>query len=356
MKQISNKLISVIISLALIVAVIGAVPVNGADSVIIEKNISAMYDIKDYGPEFVYDYIVPESTEDEIVAVLENIKQISDEVTANTDDEYEIICALDNYVSNLIAYDHDAAHNDVSFDTICLKNVLERNRTTCAGYSNLFAALAQAQGLYCVNIRGSAPDSQIGITIDNLADENTPINHEWNAVWYEAESRWIYVDCTWNSLNSYENGEFSMRNAVTTYLDPDIELLSLAHKADSVVYRDFFSAAGAYFENEMTAAVPPNVTTTVTGAAITTTSVSQTTSVQTQTTNSSQGSAADSTLAAKSNKNTSSASSEGVKNLPAIIFFVTGCLVLVGGVVYAFKSPRDAGKNDKNDDDGSSEG
>lgn len=319
--------------------------------VVLEQNISAMTDIKDYGPDFVYDYICPDGTEDETVAVLDNIKSISDQVTLGIDDDYEKMRALDSYVSNLVAYDHDAAHNDVSFDTICLKNVLDRNRTTCAGFSNLYAALAQAQGLYCVNIRGSAPDAELGITRANLGDESTPINHEWTAVWYEAQQRWVHVDCTWNSLSTYENGEFSMKKAVTAYFDKPIEELSVNHKADSVVYRDFFGVNTEYFSGKVDFAQKPEVTPNFTTTTATSAETSAVTTVsQTKAQNSENKETIARTTTTDSDVSSENEQSDRDDSYMLIIIAVLGGVFAVGAVafmcIYSKKSKDD--KYDKN--------
>ena len=133
MKSVYKRIFSIISILLILSFAMLNIFASNTDAVIIEKNIAAMTNIKDYGPEFVYDYIKPDADIDELVAILDDVKAISDEICKDIHDDYDKICAIENYVSTLISYDHDAAHNDVSFDTICLINVLERKRTTCAG-------------------------------------------------------------------------------------------------------------------------------------------------------------------------------------------------------------------------------
>jgi hypothetical protein len=210
---------------------------------VIEQNISKMDKVSDHGAEFVVDYISESWDYETVENILGQIKSLSDELCAGCVNDYDKICILADYVSSNIAYDFDAKHNAVTFDVISLENVLQKKRTTCAGFSNLFSALCNAQGLYCVNIRGSAVSSEDGVYADSLDDENTVMNHEWTAVYYNDEQRWVYVDCTWNSTNTYKNGEFFYSSAPRTkYLDISIENLSQDHKAIIVEHREFFDA------------------------------------------------------------------------------------------------------------------
>ncbi len=210
---------------------------------VIEQNIAKLESISDYGAEFVVDYVSESWDYNTVENILVQIQTISDEVCYGCSNDYEKINAIHSYVSSNIAYDHDAKHNAVTFDVISLENVLEKKRTTCAGFSNLFSSMCNAQGIYCVNIRGSALSAEDGIYADNLDDENTVMNHEWNAVYYEDEQRWIYIDCTWDSPNTFKNGEFYYGNgAQMDYFDISVENISKNHKATLVDHREFFNA------------------------------------------------------------------------------------------------------------------
>lgn len=210
---------------------------------VLEQNTSKMEHINDHGAEFVVDYISESWDYNTVESVLNQVKTLSDDICSGCNDDYEKICAIADYVSSTLSYDLDAKHNAVTFDVISLENVLEKKRTTCAGFSNLFSSMCNAQGLYCVNIRGSAVSPSDGIDYSNLDDENTVMNHEWTAVYYDSEQRWVYVDCTWNCTNYYENSEFRYGGSVrNTYLDISLENISKDHKAIIVDHREFFDA------------------------------------------------------------------------------------------------------------------
>lgn len=221
------------------------ISVYAADALpaVVEQNTSKMEHINDHGAEFVVDYISESWDYNTVESILNQVKTLSDEICSGCKDDYEKICAMADYVSSTLSYDLDAKHNAVTFDVISLENVLEKKRTTCAGFSNLFSSMCNAQGLYCVNIRGSAISPSDGIYSSNLDDENTVMNHEWTAVYYDAEQRWVYVDCTWDCTNYYENGEFRYGGSVRTiYRDISLENISKDHKAIIVDHREFFDA------------------------------------------------------------------------------------------------------------------
>jgi hypothetical protein len=227
-----------------------ALPVFGASNpVVLEGNRKRMEKINYYAdPQFTEPYIVDKGTPEEITATLNEVKMLSDDLSIGVTDTYEKLRIFNDFVTETIAYDRDAAHNSVAPDVICLKNVLSRKRTTCAGYSNLFSALCNAQGIYCVNIRGAAVGDST--TRANLHEASAPINHEWTAVWYGEEDRWVYVDTTWNSWNKYENGQFRYAEPRLTYFDISEEELSLDHSARIVDFRDFFGVPDSYTEGE----------------------------------------------------------------------------------------------------------
>lgn len=221
------------------------ISVYAADALpaVVEQNTSKMEHINDHGAEFVVDYISESWDYNTVESILNQVKTLSDEICSGCGDDYEKICAMADYVSSTLSYDLDAKHNAVTFDVISLENVLEKKRTTCAGFSNLFSSMCNAQGLYCVNIRGSAVSPSDGIYSSNLDDENTVMNHEWTAVYYDAEQRWVYVDCTWDCTNYYENSEFRYGGSVrTTYRDISLGNISKDHKAIIVDHREFFDA------------------------------------------------------------------------------------------------------------------
>jgi transglutaminase/protease-like cytokinesis protein 3 len=200
-----------------------------------------------YSSEFVVDYVTPSRDYAEVVETLSRVQELSNTLCEGISDDYDKMLKLHDYVCQTISYDHVSANDSADFNTICLKNVLDDGKTICAGYSNLFSALCEAQGMYCINIRGSARTNEY----PNLGDEDSPTNHEWTAVWYESESRWVFVDCTWDSHNQYTEDGYSYDDITHTYFDMSMEEMSVKHKAKIIDHRDFFDAVN-YFTTETT--------------------------------------------------------------------------------------------------------
>lgn len=263
--QVRNPLITTVVS---------------ADSVqdaVIQQNISKMEHINSYSAEFVVDYVAPSRDYDEVVNTLNQIQELSNSICENLTSTYEKIKSIHDYVCETLSYDHVASENTADFNTICLKNVLVNHRSICAGYSNLFSALCNAQGIYCVNIRGSAVNNN-EVTYENLADDDTVTNHEWTAVWYDEESRWIYVDCTWDSQNHYYGeDDISINPLKYQYFDISVEELSKNHKAKIVDYRNFLDAIN-YFDLSTTIDISDTTTSTTDALTSTTDTQKQTTS------------------------------------------------------------------------------
>ena len=73
------------------------------------------------------------------------------------------------------------------------EEVLARGTAVCAGYSDLFTALARAAGLEAESITGYGKGSayEAGEPVAG------PTNHAWNAV--KVDGQWRLVDCTWGA-------------------------------------------------------------------------------------------------------------------------------------------------------------
>lgn len=217
---------------------------------ILQINIDKMKDIQkdtatSYSSEFVVDYVTPSRDYLEVENTLNEITQISNTICDGISNDYEKLQKIHDYVCQTISYDHVSAENSANFDTICLKNVLQNNRTICAGYSNLFSALCGVQGLYCINIRGSVNT----VEYPNISDDSSPTNHEWNAVWYDQENRWVFIDCTWDSNNDYFEDGFYYDNSTRKYFDMSMEKMSINHKIKIIDHRNFFDAIN-YFSTD----------------------------------------------------------------------------------------------------------
>ncbi len=209
-------------------------------SEVIERNRTMLENPVEYGDKYCSGYI---STKDDLKLhedILDKLKVLSDEICSTAVTDYDKVEAIAYYVAENIYYNHVAADDSVTAETISLENVLNTQTATCAGYSNLFSALCNMQDIYCVNLRG-------GTFFDYFTAEhllNAPINHEWNAVMIDNE--WIFVDTTWLSNNKYtENGYEKAEDFDEVYLAMSLEKMSYEHRIDIVDYRNFKTSVNA---------------------------------------------------------------------------------------------------------------
>lgn len=241
-----------------------------ADNGLSEANRTVFDNIIDASSESAGYYISKTADAEEIAAVQEQIKRISDSVTDGIEGDYEKARALAVYVSEHFYYDHDARVESVTESEVVLYEVLKKSRTVCTGFADLYCALLQAQGIDAVNIKGGSTGGEV--EYENLTDGVQ--NHEFTAFYHKAEERWVWVDSCWNGSGDYKNGEYLDKNAHEKYFDISDEALALDHRADYAERRLFFEAKAAEPEEteETTAA-----TTVVTTTSITETSTEETT-------------------------------------------------------------------------------
>ncbi|MDE7293404.1 MAG: hypothetical protein K2N72_03165 [Oscillospiraceae bacterium] len=179
-------------------------------------------------------YITEQDGEDS-KEILKRISDLSDEICKGQKTERDKAYALAMWVGQNVAYDFDAEENGSARNVISLKSILENDfRTTCGGFANLYAALCNAQGIYCLCMKGASVSENY--TRDELSD--IPSNHNWNAV--AADGEWYYVDCTWISDLSYRSGQTVPAAEVRPfYALMGFGEMSIEHRIDRCEYRKF---------------------------------------------------------------------------------------------------------------------
>lgn len=191
-------------------------------------------------------YVTDELTEEGVKQTLDEVAYLADYIAGDIKDDYKKLEAIAKWVSDNIYYDRDARENSVTQSEICIKNVLKSRKTVCVGYSALFSALCEAQGLYVVNVKGTVTSDTVNYS--DLADG--PVNHEWCAALID--DRWIWVDCVWNSNLKFENNKFKSMGANTQmYFDISPLALSFDHCA-YLAEKRYYSRAGEYFSQQDT--------------------------------------------------------------------------------------------------------
>lgn len=208
---------------------------------IIERNRIMLDNPVEYGDEYCSGYVSVKKDLQLHKSILEEIQILSDEICMGAENDYDKIKAIAYYVAENYYYNHISAEDGVTADTISLETVMKTKTATCAGYSNMFSALCNMQGIYCVNLRGGTYLKNAE-TSEHLL--NVPMNHEWNAVLIE--NRWIFVDITWLSNNKYtENGYVKSDDFDNQYFDMTLEEMSYEHRIDIIDYRNFKSSINA---------------------------------------------------------------------------------------------------------------
>lgn len=162
---------------------------------------------------------------DEQKAELKNVavNEIKDCTT-----DYQKAKALYNYVADNIYYDY-AYYNGQS-QTVYWHpyEVYEYKRTVCSGYAEFYATLCGLVGIHTMELIGE--------------------NHEYNAVYCKEEGRWIFVDSTWGSRNSYyideqQNVVWNKGSVSDAYFDSSIEFIS------NLTNHEVYEVSHIYYKN-----------------------------------------------------------------------------------------------------------
>ena len=207
-----------------------------------ERNRRMLDNVMEYGDEYCSGYVSVKKDAELHKRILSELQRISDEICKGAETDREKVGRIEYWVADNIYYDHAAAETAVTAEVISLETVLDTKKTTCAGYSNMFSALCNMQGIYCANLRGGTYSYED--TPEHLME--APMNHEWNAVLIDGE--WIFIDTTWLSNNSYteEYGYVYSATMDEMYIDMTLEYMSLEHRIDLADYRDFKSSVNVF--------------------------------------------------------------------------------------------------------------
>ena len=125
--------------------------------------------------------------------------------------DYQKAKALYNYVAGNIYYDYVYYNDRTQKLYINPYYVYKYKRTVCSGYARLYATLCGLVNIHTMELIGE--------------------DHEYNAVYCKEEGRWIFVDSTWGSRNSYDKDEqqnevWYKNNISYDFFDSSIEFIS----------------------------------------------------------------------------------------------------------------------------------
>lgn len=186
-------------------------------------------------------YISVNADKNEIESTIDELKKIVEEVCGDEPDDYKKAYLLNRWIADNIYYDHDAAETSVTLETVAIHNVLEKRRTTCAGFANTYSALLELAGIRSLNLKGAAIAGEI--TYETLTTGGE--NHEFSAFWYEKQNRWVYADSCWSGAGDYEKGVTSERITYDKYFDISGSAFALNHRVDKAEERHYSKALDA---------------------------------------------------------------------------------------------------------------
>lgn len=115
-------------------------------------------------------------------AQFEELRQAALQAVAGCTTQYEKIKAIMAFVADRTYYDYYAYYNNKP-SYWSPYEVYEQKRAMCSGYAKLMRTLCISIGIPCMDLEGHA--------------------HEYNAVYDSENAKWIFVDATWCSSNSY---------------------------------------------------------------------------------------------------------------------------------------------------------
>ncbi len=158
-----------------------------------------------------------------------SIISVANQLTANCSTEYEKLLAIHDWLCSYVHYDNDSLAESEIADYKST-DVLRSQRAVCLGYANLYAALCRSIDIPCSVVTGYALGIASGSEIwtDKIVNGNIE-NHAWNEAY--VDGRWIIIDATWDTFNSYENGEKKKGDSIShLYFDANIDFFSSNHK------------------------------------------------------------------------------------------------------------------------------
>lgn len=204
-----------------------------------ESNLRAARSPLELPAEGVLSHITPSSDAGEARQILAQVKELSDRICAGLSDDYSRARALAQWVSENMYYDRDASRNGVSEESITLRAALENHRSVCFGWSNLYAALCESQGIQCFVVSGSVVTGSRCFPQTVTSDERS---HSWNMV--RLPDRDVWVDTVWDSSNSYEHGDYITGGTDMQYFDISNDVLANDHRVTRFEHRDYFGLCG----------------------------------------------------------------------------------------------------------------
>ena len=131
-------------------------------------------------------------------------------------DDYIKVMVVHEYVAGYLFYDYDELQAEERQDDSALA-VLKRRNTTCRGYVSLCVSLLRAMGIPAQQIPCYVTKPGQMIDVENVKPQT---NHVVVAAY--ADNRWLLLDPTRDSPNTYKDGEYHSSDEETSLANFDM--------------------------------------------------------------------------------------------------------------------------------------
>ncbi|MDR0293117.1 MAG: S-layer homology domain-containing protein [Oscillospiraceae bacterium] len=144
--------------------------------------------------------------------------------------DYKKTLAIHDWVAENIWYDMDVLYDRAPFGDQSATGTLTRRHAVCEGYARLTVALLRAAGIPAKFVTGYVLDANGDSVWTEALINGTEENHAWAEAF--AGGRWIIIDTTWDSGNTYEFGQNKDNVGLRDrrYFDATLASFSVHHK------------------------------------------------------------------------------------------------------------------------------
>jgi hypothetical protein len=163
-----------------------------------------------------------------------SIQDVVQFIKSNSHDDGERARGAYVWIAENIAYDFNYLLRGTPTKTDA-EGVFETRKTICAGYSQLYAKIAEDLGLQVKVINGFA--KAYGYKPGYHFTKNDNMNHAWNAV--KIDGKWRLLDATWGS-GGVDNTKF-VKKFNAFWFDTDPQLFAFNHFPDDTAWLLFDS-------------------------------------------------------------------------------------------------------------------
>ena len=147
---------------------------------------------------------------DTLTVATTDLKQLTDAIIAPTNDDFEKIRAIYQYVIRNIDYDAAAYREGRRRINRSNSDIITRGKAVCWGYAQLIKEMCQYAKITCVTISGYAKD------VPTPARAFEKANHAWNAV--QLDGTWFLLDATWGDALQYGENFFTAAYGTNYFL------------------------------------------------------------------------------------------------------------------------------------------